>query len=240
MIAENIGRGVLAAVWAAQVGSPEAREAFILANEGLAYSLAFKAHPEGCEREDVSQAALCGLIRAVDTFDPLRGCAFSTHANWRIQKEIKMLYARAPSASVPSNTFWVAVRACQTAGEDMPAAMQPAASMDSARVEDGRTLADVLGQEGDQDEGAARAWRLVALVDVGREILARARDTEKGREMLGLRLDVLAYRIAPVVLGAEPITLAAIGDAHDLTRERIRQIEEGILPMVRARLSEAL
>ncbi len=234
MVAENIGVNLALAAWAGMTSPDAARKAVITSNLGLAYRAASKVHPAGVDREDVGQAAVIGLLLAVDSFDPTRGCAFSTHAHWWIQRELLRLYPQACPAKVRDNAYWQVVKATRRAEtpEAMPASMLPAASLDAATVGDeghGRTLHDTLGCEGTQERNAGQAWAMVALIDLARDLRAKARNTAKGREMLGFRLDILAYRIAPEVMGSDPLTLDQIGQAHDTSRERARQVEADIL-----------
>lgn len=228
--AENIGMGILLASWEAIKADP-------MSQAGLAHAVACKARPGGCESDDVHQAALVGLLEAVARFDPLRGNLFSTYATWWINKEIKALFPASCSASVRPAAYWQALKACRTTGEDMPASMARGASLDSPRVEDGRTLGDSLGTDPDQDNAAEVSWQIAALLDVARVLQTRAKDTDKGREMMSFRLDVLAYRIAAPILGYEPLTLDQIGRAHDTGRERARQVEADVIPMVQTRLA---
>ena len=69
----------------------EARERMILANVRLVTSIARKALPRagrGMEFDDVQQAGLIGLMRAVDKFDHTLGHKFSTYATWWIKQSI--------------------------------------------------------------------------------------------------------------------------------------------------------
>lgn len=81
-------------------GDPRARHKMIEGNAGFAYKRAFKyAHANHgwghIDSEDILQAALMGLIEAVDRYDPNkrnektgRAYAFTTFAHWWILKRI--------------------------------------------------------------------------------------------------------------------------------------------------------
>ncbi|MCW4602930.1 sigma-70 family RNA polymerase sigma factor [Janibacter hoylei] len=69
----------------------EARERMILANTRLVMSIARKCLPRagrGMQFEDLQQAGLIGLMRAVDKFDHTLGHKFSTYATWWIKQSI--------------------------------------------------------------------------------------------------------------------------------------------------------
>ncbi|MBR5502363.1 MAG: flagellar biosynthesis protein FliA, partial [Oscillospiraceae bacterium] len=50
------------------------REQFILGNLGLVGSCAARMRGRGIEYEELYQTGCAGLIKAVDGFDPSRGC----------------------------------------------------------------------------------------------------------------------------------------------------------------------
>ena len=68
---------------------PELRERLVNAHIGLAASLAqrFGSRPES--QDDLHQAALLGLLHAIDRFDPTRGVQFTTFAWATISGELK-------------------------------------------------------------------------------------------------------------------------------------------------------
>lgn len=73
----------------AQDGDKEAGEALIKKNYPLAVSLAKRFVGRGTELEDLIQLALIGMLKAINSFDPKRGCAFSTYAVPLIIGEIR-------------------------------------------------------------------------------------------------------------------------------------------------------
>lgn len=73
----------------AQKGDSEAQEKLIKTNYPLAVSIAKKFIGRGCELEDLIQLALFGMLKAIRSFDPERGCTFSTYAVPLIIGEIR-------------------------------------------------------------------------------------------------------------------------------------------------------
>jgi RNA polymerase sporulation-specific sigma factor len=73
----------------AQSGDEDATEELIELNMGLVKSIATRFVGRGTDFEDLVQIGSMGLLKAVRTFDLLRGCAFSTYAVPLIFGEIR-------------------------------------------------------------------------------------------------------------------------------------------------------
>ncbi len=73
----------------ARSGNAESRTAMVLRNQGLVQQIARKYGACGLALEDVVQEGQVGLIRAVDTFNPSLGFAFSTYATVCIHRAIR-------------------------------------------------------------------------------------------------------------------------------------------------------
>jgi RNA polymerase sigma-B factor len=68
---------------------PELRERLVCAHLGLAASLASRFSSRQESPDDLHQAALLGLLHAIDRFDPTRGIQFTTFAWATISGELK-------------------------------------------------------------------------------------------------------------------------------------------------------
>ena len=73
----------------AQMGDEEACNELIRINYPLAASLSRRFIGRGVEADDLLQLALFGMLKAIKSFDPERGCAFSTYAVPLIIGEIR-------------------------------------------------------------------------------------------------------------------------------------------------------
>lgn len=73
----------------ARAGDAGAEEELVKANAGLVLRVAARFSERGYEREDLFSVGQIGLLKAVRTFDPARGCAFSTYAVPLIFGEIR-------------------------------------------------------------------------------------------------------------------------------------------------------
>lgn len=67
------------------------RERLFYAHFGLAEAVARKFRCAACDREDLLQAARCGLSLAVDKFDPMKEVRFSTFAYWEMSNAVSRM-----------------------------------------------------------------------------------------------------------------------------------------------------
>ena len=72
-----------------QAGDSEAKEALIVENSGLIWSVAKRFLGRGTEADDVYQLACLGFLKAVEGFDLAYGTQFSTYAVPKISGEIR-------------------------------------------------------------------------------------------------------------------------------------------------------
>ena len=74
---------------AARAGDRDAEEELIKNNAGLVRGVAARFSDRGYDREELFSVGQTGLLKAVRTFDPARGCTFSTYAVPLIFGEIR-------------------------------------------------------------------------------------------------------------------------------------------------------
>ncbi|MDY3845444.1 MAG: sigma-70 family RNA polymerase sigma factor [Eubacteriales bacterium] len=70
-------------------GNEKAKEKLVLLNSGLVNSIAQRFVGRGTDIEDLKELGMLGLVKAIESFDESRGCAFSTYAVPLIFGEIR-------------------------------------------------------------------------------------------------------------------------------------------------------
>lgn len=221
----------------------QAREHMIACNMRLVVSIAKRYVGRGMALQDLVAEGVQGLKRSVDKFDPSKGFKFSTYAHWWIRQAVtRSISDQGRVVRLPVHLHEQLARVrkveeelCESLGRT-PTAEEVAAhsslsfkklaalyktfrsptsyeTPNPSDAEDGRNLTDeYIVDEGVEDPFVYAARKMLQLE------LDEVLNTLEPREANIIRL---RYGL---VDGRE-CTLEEVGQVHDLTRERIRQLE---------------
>lgn len=223
----------------------DARQQMITANTGLVAFVAYRYKTTTLGFDDLMQEGIIGLIRAVDRFDPNRNIRFSTYAIFWIKQAISRLIVKQDKvvplpialAEKAGGVFdvmrrcylehnrWPSIREIQ-ARCDLPIEeiktisnyYQATHSLDASVSDenDGQTLMDSLKQQ-------QFSLPLDEIIDknlsqyIGKVVASLP---EKEAAILNMRFGLRNHR---------EMTLQAVADQLQVTRERVRQIQNEAL-----------
>ena len=236
-----------------QSGDAGARSHMIEANLRLVVKIAHDYANFGLPILDLISEGNIGLVKAVERFDPEKGGKLSTYAAWWIKQSIKRALAnQSKTIRLPVHLVDKIARIRRTTAElteelgreptndelasvlEMPVAkiahlksvsVRPT-SLDAPVGDDnGTELGELVG-----DENCATPFQQLAEKSMSRDI-KRMVDSLDEREARIIRL-----RFG--LEGDKPKTLEEVGEVFEITRERVRQLQNMALSKMRRILQE--
>ncbi|KAJ7299115.1 hypothetical protein O6H91_05G076400 [Diphasiastrum complanatum] len=219
----------------------KAKFRMINSNLRLVVAIAKNYQGQGVPFQDLLQEGTKGLMHAVENFDASLGYRFSTYAHWGIKRAVTLAAARqSKSARIPMNAVEALYRVNQASMSFLekhgrPATEDEIAQLARITVHKLRMIRNFLGSTksfesspgrdgvinlaetmADESSGSSEG---LGYRDSFKEYLEEALCclSERERDVLRLRFGVDTGKM---------LTLEEIGESLNLTRERVRQLEQ--------------
>lgn len=236
----------------AQKGDKRAKEKLVISNLKFVVSVAKQYQNYGLLFEDLINEGNIGLIKASERFDPSRGFKFISYAVWWIRQTIlESISNNGKSIRMPGNqiAFIQKINKCSREFEQYndrePTEEEIAQIMDedvykiSMLLRNNNKISSLDASLGDGSEDSFSLYDLISSneennIDHSMDKDSLVTDIEsvmstvnpRQREIVGMYFGIMGY---------PKMTLEEIGEYFSLSRERVRQVKDSTIKILRHR-----
>ncbi len=236
----------------AQEGDGDARRKLIVSNLRLVVSIAKKYLYYGLPLQDLIEEGNLGLMKAVSRYDPDRGCKFSTYATWWIRQAItRALSNFGRTVRIPVYVTDNVAKYKKIADElyiktgrrPEPEDVADAMGVKLSEVlklqdylQDISPLDNLESTSEDNDRGIPESAEPRTLDPAILQLELDQQLEELMKQLNAREENILRYRYG--LMDGKAHTLEETGRKFNLTRERIRQIENDVMRRLRGYVTE--
>lgn len=235
-------------------GDEKALETLVKGNLRFVISVAKQYQNRGLPFADLVNDGNIGLIKAAKKFDNNRGFKFISYAVWWIRQSIMQAIAeQARIIKIPHNqtaSLYKMNKALSNLEQQLerePTDAELQAVLEEINIKDlriisGRTVS--LDTPVGEEDGA------MTLIDCTEDNNSVSPDENLNKESMKTDLEKVLDTLTPTqksvicmyfgLLNKQPMTLEEIGESFDLTRERVRQIKESALKILKCRKNSSI
>ncbi len=241
----------------AKEGDEKAREKLVVSNLKFVVSVAKQYQNYGLLFEDLINEGNIGLIKASERFDPSRGFKFISYAVWWIRQAIlESIANNGKSIRIPGNqiTFIQKIKKCSKEfsqyNDREPTEEEIAEIMDedvykiSMLLRNDNKIASLDTPIGEESDESFNLYDLISAneennIDFLMDKDSLLKDIESVMNTLNPRhKEMIAMYFG--IIGYPKMTLDEIGEYFSLTRERVRQIKDTAIKILRQRSKSSI